>query len=87
MRQFNYINLRKALLLHFKYFPISKKKCFTNNRSSHQKCSMKKGVLKNFTKFTGKHLCQSLFYNKFAGLSPATLIKKKSDIGVFLRVL
>ena len=26
--------------------------------------SMKKGVLKNFTKFTGKHLCQSLFFNK-----------------------
>ena len=24
----------------------------------------KKGVLKNFTKFTGKHLCQSLFFNK-----------------------
>ena len=24
---------------------------------------MKKGVLKNFTKFTGKHLCQSLFFN------------------------
>ena len=23
-----------------------------------------KGVLKNFTKFTGKHLCQSLFFNK-----------------------
>ena len=65
------------MLLHFKYFPISKKKCFTNNRSSHQRCSMKKGVLKNFTKFTGKHLCQSLFYNKFAGLSPATLIKKR----------
>ena len=30
-------------------------------RNSHQKCSMKKGVLRNFTKFTGKHLCQSLF--------------------------
>ena len=28
----------------------------------------KKGVLKNFTKFTGKHLCQSLFFNKVAGL-------------------
>ena len=28
-------------------------------RSSHQRCSMKKGVLRNFTKFTGKHLCQS----------------------------
>ena len=30
-------------------------------------CSMKKGVIKNFAKFTGKHLCQSLF-NKVAGL-------------------
>ena len=28
--------------------------------SSHQSCSIKKGVLRNFTKFTGKHLCQSL---------------------------
>ena len=29
---------------------------------------MKKGVLRNFKKFTGKHLCQSLFFNKVAGL-------------------
>ena len=29
---------------------------------------MKKGVLKNFAKFTGKHLCQSFFFNKVAGL-------------------
>ena len=28
----------------------------------------KKSVLKNFNKFTGKHLCQSVFLNKFAGL-------------------
>ena len=28
----------------------------------------KKGVLRNFTKFTGKHLCQSLLFNKVAGL-------------------
>ena len=27
-----------------------------------------KGVLRNFAKFTGKHLCQSLFFNKVAGL-------------------
>ena len=46
-------------------------------RSSHQRCSMKKGVLRNFTKFTGKHLCQSLFFNKVAGLRPATLLKKR----------
>ena len=30
----------------------------------------------NFAKFTGKHLCQSLFFNKVAGLGPATLLKK-----------
>ena len=28
----------------------------------------KKCVLKNFAKFTGKHLCQNLFINKVAGL-------------------
>ena len=39
-------------------------------RSSHQRCSVKKGVLRNFAKFTGKHLCQSLFFNKVAGLRP-----------------
>ena len=39
------------------------------NRSSHQKCSIKQRVLINLTKFTGKHLWQSLFYNKVAGLS------------------
>ena len=37
----------------------------------------KKGVLRSFTKFTGKHLCQSLFFNKVAGLRPATLLKKR----------
>ena len=36
----------------------------------------KKGVLANFAKFTGKHLCQSLLFNKVAGLRPATLLKK-----------
>ena len=46
-------------------------------RSSHQKYSMKEGILRNFTKFTGKHLCQSLFLNKVAGLTPATLLKKR----------
>ena len=30
-------------------------------------CSVKKGVLKNFAKLTGKHLCQSLFFNKVKG--------------------
>ena len=30
-------------------------------RSSHRCCSVRKSVLRNFTKFTGKHLCQSAF--------------------------
>ena len=38
-------------------------------RSSHQRCSMKKGGLRNFTKFTAKNLCQSL--------RPATLLNKR----------
>ena len=47
------------------------------DRSSHQRCSMMKGVLRNFTKFTGKHLCQSLFFNNVAGLRSSTLLKKR----------
>ena len=41
-------------------------------RSSRPQEFCKKGVLRNFTKFTGKHLCQSLFFNKVAGLRSAT---------------
>ena len=43
---------------------------YKNTRSSHQRCSIIKGVLTNFAKFTGKHLCQSLLLNKAAGLRP-----------------
>ena len=39
-------------------------------------CSLKT-VLRNLAKFTGKHLSQSLFFNKIAGLKPATLLKKE----------
>ena len=45
------------------------------------------GVLKNFTKFTRKHLCPSLFFSKGAGLRPATLLKRGSDTGVCLWIL
>ena len=34
-------------------------------------------ILRNFAKFTGKHLCQSLFDNKVACLSSAILLKKR----------
>ena len=46
-------------------------------RSSHRRFSLKKVVLKNFAKVTGKQLCQSLFFNKVVGFRPATLFKKR----------
>ena len=46
-------------------------------RGNHQRCSARKGVLRNLSKFIGKHLCQVLFYNKVAGLEPATLLKMR----------
>ena len=36
------------------------------NRSSHPEVFCKKGVLRSFAKFKGKHLCQSLFFKKEA---------------------
>ena len=45
--------------------------------SSHKRCSVKKGVLRNFEKFTGKHLCQRLFLNKVAGLTPLFVLNPK----------
>ena len=46
-------------------------------KSSRPEVFCKKGVLRNFSKFTGKHLCQSLFFNKVASLRPKTLLKKR----------
>ena len=46
-------------------------------RSSHRRCSVRKGIISNFEKFTVKRLCQSLFFNKVADLRPATLLKKR----------
>ena len=37
----------------------------------------KKDIFKNFAKFTWKYPCQSLFFNRVAGLRPETLFKKR----------
>ena len=55
--------------------------------SSHQRCSIKKVLLKNFAKFTGKDLCQSLIFNEVAALTPGILLKKDSNTGVWLLLL
>ena len=39
-------------------------KIIYGSRSSHQRCSVKKGVVRNFAKFTGKDLFQGLFFNR-----------------------
>ena len=36
------------------------------SKSSHPEVFFKKGALRNLAKFKGKHLCQSLFFNKVA---------------------
>ena len=58
-------------------------------RSSHWRCSVKKVVLLNFAKFIGKHLCQSLFFNKVAGIAGIAynFIKKRLWRRCFLWIL
>ena len=45
--------------------------------SNRPEVFLKKDVLRNFAKFTRKHVRQSLFFNTVAGLRPATLLKKR----------
>ena len=45
-----------------------------------------RGVFKNFTNFTGKHLCWSLFFTKLQVFRPATLLKKVFLLHRFLPV-
>ena len=61
------------LALKFWNVKVKKKPCQPLERNSRPQVLCKKGVLRNFGKFTGKHLCQSLFFNKVAGL----LLKKR----------
>ena len=44
-------------------------------RSIRPEVFCKKGVLRNFAKFTGKHLRQSLFFNKVAGRRAESVLK------------
>ena len=50
-----------------------------------RRCSVKKGVLKNFANFTEKHLCWNLLLLKLQALQALQLyFKKDSNTGFFL---
>ena len=53
-------------IINVRFFSLDYSRC----RSSHGRYSIKKDVLKMFSKFTGKHLSQSLLFNKVASLKP-----------------
>ena len=74
-----FTNLSPLWILLYKYFSSWKilRNYSTIFRSSHQKCSIKKAILKHFVIFTGKHLCMGLLFNKVAGHQTCSFIKKR----------
>ena len=69
------------------------RRCFAKAEVVGRRCSVKKGVLTNFAKFTEIHQWQSLFFNKVAVLRPVTLLKKRLwhrcfpvNVAKFLRI-
>ena len=63
----------KLDMLKIKHHVLLSKECLGNLKCIFPEAATagfcKKGVLKNFAKFAGKCPCQSLFFNKAAGLS------------------
>ena len=50
--------------------------CVVLQLATRRSCSQmlfKIGAIKSFAKFIGKHLCQSLFFNKVSGLRPSRM--------------
>ena len=58
------------------FFTVIFSKFCKKFRSSRQRCSIKKVVLKNFVTFTVKHLCWSLFLKKLLDWRPKILLKE-----------
>ena len=53
-------NLYQFFSFHFHSFLVLTCCLRSSENSEAQRCSVRKGVLRNFAKFTGKYLCQSL---------------------------
>ena len=52
-------------------------------RSRYPEVFCKKGVLRNFIKFTRKHPCRSNYFNKVVSLHPVPLLKRHSGTDAF----
>ena len=59
-----------------------------SEKYNEQKLFNKKAVLKAFAKFTGKHLCQRVFFklNYQSGHQSVTLLKRDSNTGFLVRI-
>ena len=71
-------NIKTYFILTFKNVASGYILCHATNpqfsaKSGSPKVFYKKGVLRNFEKFTGKYLWQNLFFNKVVGLKKETL--------------
>ena len=68
LQKINYIDTKSFPVTEFLRNTRKSARNNLNNSSTRPEVLCKKGVLRNFAKLTGKHLCQSLFFNKVAGL-------------------
>ena len=62
---------------HTTFVEITSMKYPTNVQKQPPEMSCKRRCSQKFAKFTVKHLCQNLFFNKVGSLRPATLLKKR----------
>ena len=67
----NLTYFKSGWIKHLRYFQMLHQDGILQGRSSRPEMFCKKGILRNLTKFTGKHLCQSLFFRL------VTLLKKR----------
>ena len=72
-------SVRHIICIYFQFFPKYTCTKFQSSGAVARRCSIKKVVLKNFAKFTEKHLCQSLFLIKLT----CDFIKKETLAQVF----
>ena len=70
----------------FPYISLVENRCLPF-RSSRSQIFFKVGVFRSYAIFAGKYLRWSLFLITFQSFSPATLLKKNSNKGVFLLIL